>query len=337
MRAEQVRVAWIVLLAPLVARESRPGAPGGNSIPLEIATSDSVLTGHGPSKSVPYTVSSSGTLHVWAISEALDPFLRVESAEGVLLGEDDNGGGGKTPYLALEVVKSATLRVTVASAGATGSGRADLDLRESPETAQTRAAAEAAQESLKAADALREKGDLDGAREKVRGTLESLEGVPGVGESAAATNAFWEIGLRAYALGDLRTAFAAWGRVRDYREEFLPPDHPYLQAARQNLALATKALGDLPGARALEERVLEVRSRALPDDHPDLQAARQNLAATLNDLGDLPGARALEEKVLEVLSRTLPDEHPALQRARQNLAVTIKSLGDLPGARALEE
>ncbi|HKB17049.1 MAG TPA: hypothetical protein VKF62_13365, partial [Planctomycetota bacterium] len=61
MRVEQFGVAWVVLLAPLVAQESRPGGPRGDSISLEIATSDSALIGHGPSKSVPYTVSSSGT------------------------------------------------------------------------------------------------------------------------------------------------------------------------------------------------------------------------------------------------------------------------------------
>ncbi|HKB15563.1 MAG TPA: tetratricopeptide repeat protein, partial [Planctomycetota bacterium] len=307
------------------------------SIPLEIGTSDSALAGHGLSKTVPYTVSSSGTLHVWATSEAFDSFLRVESAEGALLGEDDNAAGGKTPFLALEVVKGAALRITVASASEGGAGRVTLVLRESPETEQTRAVAMAALESLDEADSLREKGDLDGARRKVRGTLESLKGVPGVGESAAAANALWQIGQRAYALRDLRMTSEACGRVRDFREGFLPPDHPDLQAARLNLAVTIEALGDLPGARALEEKVLEVRTRTLPEDHPDLQAARQGLAATICTLGDLQGARALQEEVLKVRSRTLPEDHPNVQAARLDLARTIFSLGDLAGARALFE
>ena len=62
-------------------------------------------------------------------------------------------------------------------------------------------------------------------------------------------------------------------RLRESRlaiqTRLLPPDHPDLLAAKQNLAATRAQLGDIAGARELFDAVLEARMRLLPPDHPD--------------------------------------------------------------------
>jgi CHAT domain-containing protein len=98
----------------------------------------------------------------------------------------------------------------------------------------------------------------------------------------------------------------------------LPPDHPDLLAAKQNLAATRAALGDLAGAHELEEYVHAARERLLPPDHPDVLSAKGNLAATRKALGDLSGAleltRSLLASQLAVVTR-LRGESPRVARS----------------------
>ena len=310
-----------------------PEAP----IALEFREGDPSLEARGPSRVVPYRVLSSGTLYLYVLSEELDPFLRAEGAAGALLGEDDNGGGGNGPFLALTVEEGAEIRITVAGVSPAARGRASLTIREAPETADTLAAAEAARKGFKEVEDLRAKRDLVAARTRLDLALEALVSTHGAEGSRAVDGALWDLGRAAYDSACLPTALRALTFVGAFRERFLPPYHFDLQRVRVILANTMYPLGDSQGARALQEEVLEVFSRTLPDDHPHLQLARTNLAATTYVLGDLEGARALQEKVLEIRLRTLPDDHPHLQLARTNLALTIRDLGDARGARALQE
>ena len=78
-------------------------------------------------------------------------------------------------------------------------------------------------------------------------------------------------------------------KVLAANERLLPPDHPDLLAAKQNLAATRMQLGDLAGALALEEVVHAANERRLPPAYPDLLVAEQNLANTRYQSG--PGRR----------------------------------------------
>jgi len=186
-------------------------------------------------------------------------------------------------------------------------------------------------------DAALEASDIATARTKATDAAHSLLARPESERNAAWLALLDTAGLSAWHAEDARRAKAAWEVVVEIRARTLPPDHPALAGARQNLAVTLKTLGDLAGARALQEAVLEVRTRTLPADHSDLALARGNLGATLYELGDLAGARVLQEQALEVLARTLPADHPHLALARGNLGTTLLVLGDLRGARELQE
>jgi tetratricopeptide (TPR) repeat protein len=305
---------------------------------LELLATAPPLGERGPSKTVTYEVKPTGplvTVYVHAVSQDLDPFLRVEDGAGKLLGEDDNSGGGKTAFLRLEFKMPAALKLTAASAEAKKGGKLQLvvvEVHESEETLQEAAAAEA---ELKEIDGVVKEGKREEARARLGALVEGR--LRGAQRSVKLAGVAWRAGYTATGLGALRHAESCWSAAKSLREASLPGDHPVLQASRQNSAAALRALGDLRGAEALFEKVLDVLSRTLPGDHPELQLARLNLAATLHDLGDLASAKALQETVLEVFTRTLPDDHPDLQLARQNLAGTLADLGDLPGARTLLE
>jgi CHAT domain-containing protein len=111
----------------------------------------------------------------------------------------------------------------------------------------------------------------------------------------------------------------------------LPPDHPDLLSAKENLAMMRYELGDLPGASELFEGVLASRTRLLPPDHPDVLAAELSLAATRYALGDLEGARRLVSTLLDgvcLRARSLRAEaaRPARESARAELGRLFDSL-----------
>ena len=345
-----------LLLTALQGFEPAPPTQFDQVVTLEIDADDPVLEAHGRFEQMEYVSEFSGTLHVWTmVGDGSDLFLRVEGEDGRLLGEDDNSGGGKTPYLKLEVEPGRRLLLCVASSkepGGDSAGEASLGaemhvvephlfvglhLIAAPETEASCSAAEWARSELAEVKRLREAKDLDAVRERAAPLVAELLGVAGSEASERIAACAWELGAECYRVGLLEPAQRAVRRVGSHRARTLPDPHPDLQAVRLNLGAIIKALGDLPGARALFEKVVEVLARTLPEDHSDLQRARLNLAATLFALGDVQGARVLEEKVLEVRMRTLPEDHPDLQKARVNLAATLDSLGDLAAARVLKE
>ncbi len=284
-----------------------------------------------------YTTGSDGTLFVWAASSTLDPRLRLEKPDGTVLGANENGGGGSTACIALEIAAGQPIRIVIEAPGVAEAGLIDVHVDEAPETADTRRAADTTRAQLAAAQKFLAKGDLAGARASSTDCEKALTDAPGSATSAQVAGVRDQLGFLAHSAGDLAVASRVRHALLLFRERYLPPDHPDLAWARSNLAWTFMRLRDLVGARNLQRAVLDVRSRTLPDDHPDLQWARANYAWAIKELGDLQGARELEQKVLEVRTRTLPEDDLDLAWARANYAWTISKLGSLAEARGLQE
>jgi CHAT domain-containing protein len=327
-----------LLLHSSQAIEPAPSALD-QTMELEIDAADARLAGHGSAERVEHRAPFRGTLHAWAALEGGgELLLRVEDEDGTAR-EDGDSGGGSSPYLALAVEPGERRVVWVALARAesgAGPARVRLHLAASPESEDTRAAAQAGADGLAEVRALRA-GDPDGARTRVDELIGELLAGEGNGNSEAVSARLWDLAGEAYRLGSLRPACRGVERVLAQRARTRPDTHPDLQAARLNLGAILQKLGDLAGARAQLERVVATLARTLDEDHADLQRARLNLAAVLSEEGDLAGARRLEEGVLATLARTLPDDHPSLQKARTNLAATLERLGELEAAQRLVE
>ena len=193
-------------------------------------------------------------------------------------------------------------------------------------------------EALAEAEASREAGDLEAARERLTAYMDGEAYAALLEQEAEVVLA----GLTALdGAANPLSALELQQRVREERVKRLSAcrelDHPDLLWAKGSLAVTRKALGDLDGALELEEHVHAARERLLPADHPNLLAAKLNLAATRAELGDLEGAHELFEHVHAAWERLLPADHPHLLMAKGNLAGTRKALGDLAGALELEE
>jgi len=134
---------------------------------------------------------------------------------------------------------------------------------------------------------------------------------------------------------DLAGARGLFEVVHAARTRLLPPDHPDLLTAKQDLALTWWELGDPAGASELFEAVHAARTRLFPPDHPDLLVAKEYLALTRMGRGDLEGALELFAAVHAARTRLYPPDYPGLLQTKQSLAGTRKELGDLAGAREL--
>lgn len=291
----------------------------------------------GPeSASLEHVAAFAGTLHVWARSETVDPLLQVEPGTGGEPLEDDDSGGGTTAHIAVEVVSGQSLTFRI-SPSSEGSGTVELHWIAAPETEATLAAAGEAEGEMRAIVHLHVEGDFEGARDRLEALLEDLAKVDGARTSQQIAEALGRIGFGAYRLQSLRAASRALRSCQEHRERVLPPDHPDLLFAKQNLGVVLHDLGDLEAALELSELVYAARKRLLDPNHPDLLAAAQNLARTCRKRGDLERALELEEHVHGALTALLEPDHPDLLRAELNLALTLKEIGRLDEALGLLE
>lgn len=197
----------LLALALFQGFELAPPTPFDQAFALQIETGDPILDGHGPSKRVEYEAEYSGTLHLWTKADRdLDLFLRLEDTDGPLRVEDDNSGGGSTPYLRLDVEPGRRLVIRVALAHAGQEARdfsVEMHAVAAPETRATREAALAAREALTQIQALRAKPDLAAARALAGETIEELLGVDEARTSEAVASIAWKLANETHALSDL--------------------------------------------------------------------------------------------------------------------------------------
>jgi len=329
-----------LLLSLFPVQDQQPPCHPGLDRVLEFSIPSDAprLDGRGPAAWTDYRSEFFGSLHMWAESDA-DLALLVQGAGGETLAEDDDSGGGTTPYRRLTVHVGDVLRIAVARADVEDAHatEAALHLVAAPEADAALAAAKEAKGELDAVEQLTAEGRRGAARHRLRAAIDALLEAEGAAESEAVAGMLWKTGLAAWRLQAIPSARRSWGHLWTHRGRTLPPDHPRLLAAGNNLAIVLRADGDLPAARALFAEMLAVYERTVPEDDDDRVGAELNLAVTSLDMGDAETARASFERVVAVYERTLDDDHPDLLLARRNLGATLKQLGDVHAARKLEE
>ena len=212
-----------------------PPLPHNRVLELVLTAGAPPLEGHGPARWTSHEARFSGTLHIWAQSDA-DLFLRVEDEGGALLGEDDDSGGGTTPYLELQVEPGTRLRINVVTAEIGEAPVVELHVVASPETEATRATAEAALARLAEAEERWAADEPEKARLVLAEALGALRNVEGFERSKVIADAAWKLGLAAYDSGALAMSELAWTVILDHRESSLPEDHSDILAVRLSLA-----------------------------------------------------------------------------------------------------
>lgn len=311
-------------------------SPFDRVIALELTSDDKILDGHGVARRIDYEAAFSGTLHVWTQSE-LDLLLRVEGPDGKLVAEDDNSGGGMTPYLAIAVEPARRLVIVVAAASPSVVGCLELHLVAAPESDATRAAAAHGRKMAVEAAEFQQRGELEAARERVATAREELLNAAVPSTSDLLADVVWEVGQRAFALGQHIEARDCYLAAYRHCTRTLPRDHRSLLASTGNLAGVSFYLGNYAVVRELEEHVLAARQRTLPPDDPLILMAEHNLAGTLYALGELDRARSLQEHVLSVRQQSNPPGDPLLLSAMEALANTLLAMHEVRKAIALQE
>ncbi|MBU0756188.1 MAG: hypothetical protein KJ645_13680, partial [Planctomycetes bacterium] len=224
-----------------------PPTPFDRVVELVLDESDPPLEGHGPAEWVEFDVEFSGGLHVWTSSE-LDLFLRVEDPDGNLISEDEDSGGGKTPYLWCGVEPGSVLRIAVACSGETTAGAVSLHLAAGIETDSTHETAELGTKALAEAQRKLDAGEFEEARALLASTLEKLQKADGSLWSDKIAKLSWDLGHAAWRAGNIPSTRGAWSISREHYERTFPESHRNLLLARQNLAVTMKRMGDLSGA-----------------------------------------------------------------------------------------
>lgn len=304
---------------------------------FELSPDDPKLDGHGPSHTIEWTAAFLGDLSLWVEAQGLDPFLRVEAKDGRTLVEDDDSGGGVTPWALIAVEPGTRLTIRVAAQLPSGPEVVALVARTAPSTPETLAACARAEERCDQIGVLVEQGRRLEATASAEALVEELNSVPHGSKCRRINDALWEVGQVARRALTLSAASRAYARVYAHFVETLPEGHSDIRLARTNLGAILFELGELEAARELQERTLEILEREREIDDPDLINADGNLALTLAELGDLPRAILLHERVLAFYSRTLDGEDLHLQRVRMNHALMLESVGQRSRARALLE
>ncbi|MER6529922.1 HEXXH motif-containing putative peptide modification protein [Streptomyces sp. NPDC001508] len=111
----------------------------------------------------------------------------------------------------------------------------------------------------------------------------------------------------------------------------LPPDHPYVLAARHERARMIRDHESEPESleRARDEftEIWRINERQFGPDHPDTIAARHELATVWHLLGRPDLAADSFRAALEAGKRRLGDHHPHVAICAQNLAMVLTELG----------
>jgi hypothetical protein len=114
-------------------------------------------------------------------------------------------------------------------------------------------------------------------------------------------------------------------------------DHPYTQAALNNLGIYQWACGDADEAEKVFVKVTRRMATGLGDEHPHTLFARANHANVLAEQGRAEEAWALEEPARNILKGILGPQHPETLAVVSNSALTLRALGREEEAQRLRE
>ncbi|MEI5520496.1 FxSxx-COOH system tetratricopeptide repeat protein [Streptomyces brasiliscabiei] len=114
-------------------------------------------------------------------------------------------------------------------------------------------------------------------------------------------------------------------------------EHPYTQAALNNLGIYLWACGDAEEAEEVFQQVTGRMAAGLGEEHPHTLFARANHANVLAEKGRPEEAWALEEPARNVLRSVLGPQHPETLAVISNSALTLRALGREEEAQRLRE
>ncbi len=338
--------------------ESAEGLIGESSERIQTPTLDANYAS-APTRGAKWRlrVEESGPYTMELRSYDFDAYLVLWSADGSIVGEDDDGLISTHARLAVELEAGKEYRVgACALHGLVGefhlvvrAGHAEALAaadRWQVEAAETEARIEHLRnkfgdDSLEVAEALNQygiasyqSGHYPEAQAAMEAALEIYERVLGPDHPNTARSLSNLAGFLT-SQGKYAEALPLHQRVLGIVETALGPEHPNTAFSLNNLAYLYYSQGNLQEAWPLFERALSIRQKILGPDHPDTSMSLNNLATLLHDIGQSKEARLLHEHALAIREKTLGPSHPLTAMSLNNLANLLQSLGNLEEARPM--
>ena len=110
-------------------------------------------------------------------------------------------------------------------------------------------------------------------------------------------------------------------------EKTFGPNHPYMAASLNNLAMVYQAQGRYAKAQPLYKRLLKIREKAFGKDHPDVAQSLSNLAGAYQAQGKYSEDEPLYKRALAIVEKTIGPEHPHVAATCENMAELCRQIG----------
>jgi tetratricopeptide (TPR) repeat protein len=184
--------------------------------------------------------------------------------------------------------------------------------------------------------ALRDLGDLEGARRELEQALGILTGSMGDDHPQVAMlrGTFAQVLRR---LDDLDGAQLELERALVTLERALGPDHPEVGGVHAEIARLLWKKQRSVEAEQWWRRALVIIEGAYGPNHPSAAMIRSNLSNVLQERRDLDGARMQLERALAALDASLGPGHPDTAMVRSKLSEVLRRRRNLPQAREVLE
>lgn len=110
-------------------------------------------------------------------------------------------------------------------------------------------------------------------------------------------------------------------------EKVLPPGHPDIATAINNLGFHYQITDKLDLAETLYKRALEMREKALPADDARIADSLNNVAQVYKREGRVEEAEPLHKRALEIRAKALDPDDPLIAQSLTNIGSTIEIQG----------
>ena len=264
------------------------------------------------------------TVAIELVSNDFDAYLLLQSPDGTLLGQDDDGSEGNNSRIVVSLTTTGTYTIIAETyaVGETGHYTLSIQPASSQEIAAIEQLAEAEQLNQQVielyyqehyADAiplaeralqLREQA-LDENHLDVAQNLITLAGLYQKQENVAAAEPIFQQALAIYenALGDNSSSIATSLEVT---------------------ALLYQTEGNYAVAEPLFQRLTEMRKRDLGENHPDVAQSLNSQANLYREQGNYAAAESLFQQALTILESALGENHPKVAESLHDLAVLYR-------------
>lgn len=139
------------------------------------------------------------------------------------------------------------------------------------------------------------------------------------------------ISWQAYLLqlrGRLDRAEPLFRRSIEVYEKILPPGHPDIATAINNLGFHYQSTDKLQEAEELYKRALDMREKALPPDSPLIADSLNNVAQALKRQWRIDEAEPLLERSLAIRAKTLAPDDPLMAQSLTNIGAVKEMRGN---------